>query len=41
MCKPKKYFSSVQLNATAWGAYTTSAFSRTWSKRYGLPIVRD
>jgi len=39
MCKPKN--TSVQIRETAWRTYLTSAFSRTWSKKYGLPIVRD
>jgi len=37
MSKPKKCVSSDQRNCLK--KYSTSTFSRTWSKQYGLPIA--
>ena len=31
----------MQINVTAYGTCPTSAFSRTWSKQYGLLILHD
>jgi len=35
MCKPKKYLTTLLTEPI------TSAFGRTWSKHYALPIVHD
>ena len=37
MCKPRKYVSADQQKCLK--KYSTSTFSRTWSKQYGLPIA--